>query len=58
MRRHLQLGDLLEKRVLMALQTILEELLNLAGAELPRRQADVVDHQQGNLAGRPLVEVR
>jgi uncharacterized protein YecA (UPF0149 family) len=41
----------------MALQAILEELLDLAGAELTRRQADVVNHQQGYLAGRALVEV-
>ncbi len=54
----LQPGDLFEERMLVALQAVLKELLNPAGTELAWRQADVVDHQQGNLAGRALIEVR
>src|SRR5476651_785346 len=39
------------------IQTILEKLVHLTGGELRRWQADVVHHQQGNLATGALVEV-
>jgi hypothetical protein len=39
------------------IQTILEKFLHLARGELRRRQADVVDDQQGNFARRALIEV-
>ena len=47
-RRYTQVLDLLEKRMLGDGQAVLEERLHLAGAELPGRQADVVDHQQAD----------
>ncbi|MNE59984.1 hypothetical protein D3C80_1551060 [compost metagenome] len=58
-RRHRQLADALEIGVLIGVQAVLEEFLNLAGAETRGRQADVVDHQQGyRLALGARVEVR
>jgi hypothetical protein len=39
------------------IQTILEKLLDLAGGELRRRQADVVDDQQGDFAAGAFIEV-
>jgi hypothetical protein len=39
------------------IQTILEKFLHLAGGELRRRQADVVDDQQGNFARRAFIEI-
>ncbi len=47
-RRHGQVADAGEVRVFVGVQAVLEELLDLAGTETGRRQADVVDHQQGN----------
>src|SRR5690606_15742207 len=58
MRRDLQLGDAGEIGMLVDRQAVLEELLHLARAELPGRQTDVVDHQQGHFALGTLVEVR
>ena len=57
-RRYGQVVDAGEVRVLIGVQAVLEELLDLAGTEAGRRQADVVNHQQGNrFALRPSIEV-
>lgn len=45
MRRHAQLGNLGKIGVLSAIKRATEELLDSAGAELTRRQTDVVNHQ-------------
>jgi len=58
MRGHLQLADRLEEGVLAGRQVVLEELLDLAGPVAARRQTDVVNDQQRNLAIRALVEIR
>jgi hypothetical protein len=39
------------------IQTILEKFLHLAGGELRRWQADVMDHQQGNFVCGARIEV-
>src|SRR5690606_29497773 len=52
-----QLGDFAEKGMFADRQPVLEKFLNPARAELPRRQADVVHHQQGHLAKRTRVEI-
>lgn len=57
MRRNTQIGDPGKIGMLCDIKAILEEFLHLAGAELPRRQADVVNHQQGNLARRTFIEI-
>src|SRR5450830_941378 len=57
MRRHAQVSDAFKVGVFRYIQAILEELLHLARGELPRWQADVVDHQQGDFFGWTLVEV-
>ncbi|MNP29818.1 hypothetical protein D3C76_1228610 [compost metagenome] len=48
MRRHTQVLDTFEIRVFAGIQAVLKELLDLAGPKLRRRQADVVDNQQGD----------
>ncbi|MNH12681.1 hypothetical protein D3C79_722310 [compost metagenome] len=48
MRRHAQVLDAFEIGVLAGIQPVLEELLDLTGTKLRRRQADVVDNQQGD----------
>lgn len=59
MRRHGQVLDAVEVRMLIGVQAILEKLLDLAGAKTGWRQTDVVDHQQGNrFAFRAGIEVR
>ncbi|MNN84134.1 hypothetical protein D3C81_2012600 [compost metagenome] len=57
-RRHLQVGDVGEIRMGLRVQRVAKQRLYLPRAELPRRQADVVDHQQRYLAGRSCIEVR
>ncbi|MNN52093.1 hypothetical protein D3C76_1575450 [compost metagenome] len=56
-RRHPQVHDPFKIGMFGDIQTILEKLLHLAGGELRRRQADVVDHQQGNFACGARIEV-
>ena len=56
-RRHPQVGDPFKVGMLRDIQTILEKFLHLAGGELRWRQADVVDHQQGNFARGARIEV-
>src|SRR3989338_3065395 len=58
MRGHLQAGNAGEIGMLIRIQTVLKKRLHLARAKLPRRQADVMDHQQRNFAQRSLIEVR
>ncbi|MCY1433554.1 hypothetical protein D9M71_495850 [compost metagenome] len=48
MRRHTQVLDTFEIRVSAGIQAVLKELLDLAGPKLRRRQADIVDNQQGD----------
>src|SRR5471032_950625 len=52
-----QVGDPLKVGMLGDIQTILEKRLHLASGELRRRQADVVDHQQGNFIRGARIEV-
>ncbi|MNC51797.1 hypothetical protein D3C75_1011050 [compost metagenome] len=57
MRRHPQVGNPLKVGMLRDIQTILEKLLHLASLELRWRQADVMNHQQGNFALGARIEV-
>ena len=57
MRRDLQVGNFGEEGVLIRRQAVLEERLHPAGTELSRRQADVVHHEQRDLAVGTGVEV-
>ncbi len=57
MRRDAQVGNPSKIGMLGDIQTILEKFLHLAGGELRRRQADVVDHQQGDFARGAFIEV-
>src|SRR3989344_4078177 len=57
MRRHLQASDGGEIRVLVGIQTILKKRLHLTRAELPGRQADVMDTNRKTSARRPLIKV-
>src|SRR5690554_5883388 len=59
MRRHAQLGNLSEIGMARRVQRAAEQLLYAAGTELPRRQADVMNHQQRDVAARrPRIEMR
>lgn len=59
MRGNRQVADLLEIGMFVRVQAILEERLDLAGAELSRRQADIVDDQQRHRVPlRTQVEIR
>ena len=50
-RRHGKLVDFAEVGMVVRVQAVLEQGLNIITAELLRRQADVMDHQQGNVIG-------
>jgi hypothetical protein len=43
--------DFAKIRMVVRVQAVLEQGLNIITAELLRRQADVMDHQQGNVIG-------
>lgn len=59
MRGNRQVADLLEIGMFVRVQAILEERLDLTGAELSRRQADIVDNQQRHRVPlRTQVEIR
>ncbi|MNO06863.1 hypothetical protein D3C81_2288290 [compost metagenome] len=57
MRRNPQVGDPFKVGMLGDIQAVLEKFLHLARLELRWRQADVVDHQQGNFALGARIEV-